>query len=44
MIGPVWLPEKVDMVVGSSKSDDAKIAGMTPAGLTLIGRWLDWPS
>lgn len=44
MIGPVWLPEKVEIVIGSKSSEDAKIAGMTPAGFTLIGRWDDWPS
>ena len=35
---------KVDIVVGSSSRDEAKIAGMTPAGFTLIGRWLEPPS
>ena len=28
-------------VVGSNNKAEAKIAGITPAGLTLIGRWLD---
>jgi hypothetical protein len=36
--------EKVVSVVGSSSSDEAKIAGITPAGFTLTGRWLDPPS
>ncbi len=44
MIGPACWCEKVRMVVGSNSSDEAKIAGITPAGLTLIGRWLDPPS
>ena len=38
MTGPVCAPEKVEIVIGSSKSEEAKIAGITPAGLTLIGR------
>ncbi len=44
MIGPDCEPEKVARVVGSRRSDEAKIAGMTPAGFTLIGRCEDWPS
>jgi hypothetical protein len=31
-------------VVGSNSSDEAKIAGITPAGFTFSGRWLDPPS
>jgi hypothetical protein len=34
----------VAIVVGSSSSAEAKIAGMTPAGFTLIGRCDEPPS
>ncbi len=45
MTGPLpSAPPKVVSVVGNSKSDDAKIAGITPAGFTFTGRWLDPPS
>ena len=44
MTGPVELPENVLMVTGNSSRDEAKIAGITPAGFTLTGRWLDPPS
>ena len=44
MIGPVCWPLKVEIVVGSSSSDDAKIAGITPAGFTLTGRCEEPPS
>ena len=36
---PSLWPEKVVIVAGSSSSDEAKIAGITPAGLTLTGRF-----
>jgi hypothetical protein len=32
MNGPSWTAQKVAIVVGSSSSDEAKIAGITPAG------------
>ena len=32
------------MVTGSSNSELAKIAGITPAGLTFTGKWLEPPS
>ena len=32
-------PAKVVMVAGSRRSEDAKIAGITPAGLILTGRF-----
>ena len=38
MIGLVELPEKVEIVTGNNSSDEAKIAGITPAGFTLTGR------
>jgi hypothetical protein len=44
MIGLVCDPEKVPRVEGSSSKDEAKIAGITPAGFTLIGKWLEPPS
>ena len=44
MIGPAELPEKVEIVTGSSSSELAKIAGITPAGLTLTGRFDEPPS
>ena len=44
MTGPVCAPEKVASVVGSSSSEEAKIAGITPAGFTLIGRCEEPPS
>jgi hypothetical protein len=33
-----WLPLNPAIVVGSSKSDEAKIGGMTPEVLSLSGR------
>ena len=44
MTGPAFVPENVESVVGSNSSEEAKIAGITPAGFTLIGKWLDPPS
>ena len=44
MTGPVCPPEKVEIVTGSNRSDEAKIAGITPAGFTLIGRCDEPPS
>ena len=44
MIGPVCAPEKVEMVIGNNSSDEAKIAGITPEGFTLIGRLDEPPS
>ncbi len=43
-IGPEFAPEKVASVVGNSSSDEAKIAGITPAGFTLIGKCDEPPS
>jgi hypothetical protein len=36
--GPVWDPENVLTVVGSNNNELAKIAGITPAGFTLMGK------
>ena len=40
MIGPVCWPLNVLIVVGKSSRELAKIAGITPDGFTLTGRWL----
>ena len=42
--GAVCDPENVANVVGSNKSDVAKIAGITPAGFTFTGKCDDPPS
>ena len=44
MIGLVCEPENVPSVEGKSNSEEAKMAGITPAGFTFIGRWLEPPS
>ena len=38
-LAPSGVPEKVVMVAGKRRSEEAKIAGMTPDGLTLTGRF-----
>ena len=35
---PVWSVEKLAKVAGSSRSDEAKIGGITPEVLSLSGR------
>ena len=38
-VAPGVCPAKVVIVAGSSSSEEAKIAGITPAGFTLTGRF-----
>jgi len=39
-----WSVAKLEAVAGRSSSDDAKMGGMTPEGLSFSGRNEVWPS